>query len=82
MDDALLCIERFSSAQSDTYTLALAAYAHSLSNVSSDARGRIMDLMNSRVVVQGGCTAMAMQGWWTATCMAVQGGCNASRQAQ
>ena len=49
-----MCVESFSSPQSDTYTLALAAYAHSLADVSSDARARIMDLMNSKAVVQGG----------------------------
>ena len=58
LDEALMCVESFSSPQSDTYTLALAAYAHSLADVSSDARARVMDLMNSKAVVQGGCTSV------------------------
>ena len=58
LDEALMCVESFSSPQSDTYTLALAAYAHSLADVSSDARARVIDLMNSKAVVQGGCTSV------------------------
>ena len=58
LDEALLCVESFISPQSDTYTLALAAYAHSLADVSSDARARAMELMNSKAVVQGGCTSV------------------------
>ena len=60
MDEALMCVESFSSPQSDTYTLALAAYAHSLADVSSDARARVIELMNSKAVVQGGCTTCSL----------------------
>ena len=52
IEEALHCVDTFMNT-SDVYTLALAAYAHSLHDVTSDKRAQMMAKLDDRAVVEG-----------------------------